>query len=130
MVDPLTRDLYIVSKREDSVLVYQAPYPQSLQDTVVVKEIQKLFVTHITAGDISPDGSGILLKNYGSVYFWSRRKGETIQEALGRKEQRLYYLEEPQGEGIAWTRDGHSYYTISEKGFFFKPRLHRYNLKW
>jgi len=126
MVDPRTKDLYMVSKWEDSVLVYRIAYSQSLQDTVTVEKVISLGVTHITAGDISVDGSGILLKNYESVYFWNRLKHETVAQALSRKEQKLYYIEEPQGEGIAWARDGFSYYTLGEGFFFDKPKLYRY----
>lgn len=63
MIDPLTRDLYIVSKREEPVHVYVLPWPYTPTDTLTAKEIVSLPVTQIVGGDISADGKKVLLKN-------------------------------------------------------------------
>ncbi|WP_353959672.1 hypothetical protein [Echinicola jeungdonensis] len=40
----------------------------------------KLPVTMSVGGDISVDGSKILIKNYWAVYYWERKPGESIPE--------------------------------------------------
>lgn len=114
MVDSQTKDIYIVSKREERVQVYLLEYPQTLTDTLVLPVVQTLPYTRVTAGDISADGSEIVLKTLTSVYYWKRNNTETIPEALGRRAERLPYFIEPQGEAIAWLKDGSGYITVSE----------------
>lgn len=114
MIDSQTKDIFIVSKREERVQVYLLEYPQTLTDTLVVPVVQTLPFTRVTAGDISADGSEIVLKTLTSVYYWKRSKTETIPEALGRQAERLPYFIEPQGEAIAWLKDGSGYITVSE----------------
>jgi hypothetical protein len=130
MVDPLTKDIYIVSKREDSVRVYRASNPQAMSDKVTVLEyITALNLSHITAGDISASGSEILLKSYSNVYYWKREKSQSIGEALEMMPQMVPYIAEPQGEGITWAPDASGYYTISEEPagvpafLYFYPRM-------
>ncbi len=130
MVDPLTGDIYIVSKRESSVNLYQIRYPYSFTDTMTANKLLSMSFTQIVGGDISADGSGILLKNYSKVWYWPRKKGKTIAEALGQKPYETPYIQEPQGESICWSRDGKSFYTISEESpFKTTPILYRYDKK-
>jgi len=117
MLDPVTKDLYIVSKREDSVHVYKLPFPQSITETFMVKREMKLPFPLITGGDISADGSEILIKNYLKVYYWHRDEHESIIDALSREPNELPYIIEPQGEAISWLKDGTGYVTSSEEGY-------------
>ena len=114
MIDSQTKDIYIVSKREERVQVYLLEYPQTLTDTLVVPVVQTLPYTRVTAGDISADGTEILLKTLNSIYYWKRNSTETISDALGRQAEYLPYFLEPQGEAIAWLKDGSGYITVSE----------------
>jgi hypothetical protein len=79
------------------------------------------------AGDISRDGTKILIKNYFSIYFWERQQGESIPQALQRSPKRLPYVPEPQGEAIGFNSDGSAFFTISEKRFNVQPTLYRYS---
>ena len=115
MIDPLTKDIYIVSKREKNVHIYQLPYPQSTNKLNIPKLVGKLHFTKAVAGDISADGSEILIKNYANIYYWKRKEGESIVKTLRKKPVRLPYKREPQGEAIAWKSDGSGYYTLSEE---------------
>ena len=114
IIDSQTKDIYIVSKREERVQVYLLEYPQTLTDTLVVPVVQTLPYTRVTAGDISADGTEILLKTLNSIYYWKRNSTETISDALGRQAEYLPYFLEPQGEAIAWLKDGSGYITVSE----------------
>lgn len=129
MADPVDKLLYIVSKREDSVAVYSTPLNFKSGDTVVLTRRTRLFFAGsgqpkwITAGDISPSGTKILLKSYAHVYYWKRGAGEPVWKAMQRPPANLPYDLEPQGEAIGFSLDEKGYFTVSEgKG----PRLYRY----
>lgn len=113
MIDPLTKDLYIVSKREDWVNVYELPYPQSTTDTLSAELETAILYSHIVGGDISNDGSEIILKSYNKIFYWKRHKGESIAETMQQSPTEIPYIPEPQGEGICWTHNG-DILTVSE----------------
>jgi len=113
LIDPFTHDLFLISKREDSVGVYTTPYPFS-KDTIVLRKVMVLPFTRIVAGSISSEGTEILLKDYEKVYYWKRSKAESLCDAFKKKPVELPYEREPRGEAIAWSLDGNDYYTLSE----------------
>ncbi|RVT99846.1 hypothetical protein EOD41_15510 [Mucilaginibacter limnophilus] len=121
MIDPLDKLMYIVTKRRDSVTVYTAPLSFKPNDTLTLKKRCSLFFQGmkpfkwITAGSISHDGQHILLKSYQKVYYWHRREGEAVWQALKRKpDAEPPYKQEKFGEAIGFTHDGKGYYTTSE----------------
>jgi len=129
LLDPSTKDIYIISKREEPVFVYQLKYPYSTSDTLTASEVLSLPFTQIVGGDFSPDGKEILLKNYQNIYYWSNPKGKPVAEILKEKPQLLPYEEEPQGEAITWARDGSGFYTLSEMNPTEKTYLYFYKRK-
>ncbi len=114
MFDPQTKDLYIISKREDSIHVYQLPYPQATTGLATIQLVAVLPYTFIVGGDISTDGTEILIKDYSSVYYFKRNTGQTISAALKAEPQLQAYEMEPQGEAICFDLTGSGYYTVSE----------------
>jgi hypothetical protein len=126
LIDPATEDLYIISKREKNVRVYHAPPPASESDTSTLIFQVSLPFHNITAADISPDGTEILLKNYDAVFYWEKDAEETIPEVLTKEHQLLFYKPEPQGESITWSLDNSGYYTISERNYPKKQYLYFY----
>lgn len=131
MADPVDKLLYIISKREDSVILYSTPLNFTAGDTVVLTKQAKLFFAGtgqakwITGGSIAHDGSGILLKSYTQVFYWKRSSGATVWETMRSTPTILPYTLEPQGEAIGFTVDGKGYYTISEGKH---PTLYHYFL--
>jgi hypothetical protein len=113
LIDPISHDLFIVSKREDSVGLYKAAYPFQ-KGTVVLQKASTLPFTQIVAGNISPDGREVLLKNYKNIFYWKKSGDEDIPTLLSKTPVYLPYDPEPQGEAIAWARDGSGFYTLSE----------------
>lgn len=124
-VDPLTKDIYIVTK-EEVASVFIATYPQSTDTTIILKKLGELPLFRLTAGDMSPDGKELLLKNYGHIYYWKRQPSETIVQMLQRSPTSLNYMHERQGESICWTVDGSGFYTTSETVDGFQPPLYYY----
>jgi len=112
LLDPKTKDLYVVSKREMPVFLYQLKYPYSTTDTLTAIQLTSIPVSNVSAGSISADGKEILLKNYDHVFYW--KINGSIEETLKETPTRLPYKPEPQGEAIAWARDGSGFFTISE----------------
>ncbi|MDB4922669.1 hypothetical protein [Mucilaginibacter sp.] len=120
MVDPIEKLMYIVTKRQDSVAVYTAPLNYKSGDTITLTKRCKLFFNGlkvfkwITAGDISKDGSQIVLKSYEKVYYWKRDGNEPIWKTIQTKPEEPFYVPEKQGEAVGFTPDGKGYYTTSE----------------
>jgi hypothetical protein len=144
MVDPLTRDLFILSKREKKVNLYRLPFPQPVAEVATAelavagldfhrlgeeKGYHPRYFNQVVGGDISPDGSEVLVKDYSSVYYWKRRQGESINELLQRTPEILPYAPEARGEGIAFSLNGWGYYTISEEVDGHIPHLVFYRRK-
>lgn len=115
LLDPATKDIYIVSKREFNVRLYRLPYPQSVTEMQTAQFIQNLPYQIITSGGISPDGKEIVIRNYEVLYYWYRKDGESIPQTLSRTRDKLLpYVRESQGEGFCFDKDGKGYFTNSE----------------
>ena len=130
MVDPLTKDCYVISKRELNVRVYRFAYPQDTAKVSTISYLDSLKnMSVIVAADISPDGSEILIKDYHEVYYWKKKPNESVINAMGKKTTKLPYIKEMQGEGVCWAVDSKGYFTISEKRkkqpchLYFYPRI-------
>lgn len=116
MVDPLSQDIYIVSKRQSIVSVYRASYPQSFSQVNTLEKVASLPLTGITGGDMSQDGQEILLRSMRQVFYWRRYPRETVGQAFRRLPIEITsYQREPQGEAIAWHPFGDGFYTSSEE---------------
>jgi hypothetical protein len=115
MVDPKTRDIVIISKREASVGVYLIPYPQSTQSVNTARKVATLPLSWVTSCDISPNGRTILVKTYTNVYKFKRGRNQSLSQAFGGKLKALPYELEPQGEAICFSSSGRGRYTLSER---------------
>jgi hypothetical protein len=155
LVDPLTRDIYIFSKREVKVNLYKIAYPQSTTEVnkaelvlpklefnqyeaqsfkkdgeeTLINGYHSTFYNQVVGSDISPDGTEILIKSYSSVYYWKRGKNESLPDALKKTPMMLPYAPEPQGEAIAFDRTGKGYYTLSEERGKLPQRMLFYKRK-
>lgn len=124
-VDPLSKDIYILSKREAKIGVYVASYPQSTSEVITLEKLSSIPYQQTVAADISADGQEILLKTYYKVYYW-KRNNRSISDTLSSPPISVKYQIEPQGEAIAWQRDGLGFYTLSEKRMRIEPVLYYY----
>jgi len=128
LVDPLTGDLFVVSKTIDRTPnvehILLAAFPQSTTDINAMVEVGTLDVPPFVyppyyvgpvGGDISPLGDEILIKTYSQVFYWKRNQGQELWETLGTPYTEVPYTMEPQGEAICWKPDCNGYYTVSEE---------------
>lgn len=121
LVDPLDKILYIISKREDSVGIYNCALNFNNKDNVVLQKKGKLHFDNkgkknwIVSGAISPDGSQVLLKSLEHVYYWKRQGNEPIYTTLQRAPIiQTSFTSHGQEEGISFSPDGNGYYVVSE----------------
>lgn len=116
MVDPIDNTLYIITKDKGVIYRPQGSWgPGNAEMTLVEVGDVTTTSSSITGCDISRNGREILIKTYGSVYYFCRGEGETVADVLSRNGARQPYIEEPQGEGVCFAndRDG-GFYTLSE----------------
>ena len=139
MLDPLTKDIIIVSKREEFVHIYNLPFPQNTTGTILFPDLIHTMDFYpnddsdnsgwIVAGDISRDGAEILVKSYVHIFHFPRYENQTIAEALTNTMTQVEYIEEVQGEAVAWHQDSFGYFTLSEEAanipchLYFYPRI-------
>ena len=128
MVDPLTNDFYIVSKREPkSNHLYRAVSPRAGRMNTLVR-VGGFTTTGATGADISPDGLQVLIRRYSSTIdassppalagsYWSRPDASvSLVTLLQQPGQIVPLVAETQGEAIAFAADGRGFYTTSEHG--------------
>lgn len=127
-VDSRSKNLYVISKREEPVWLYELKYPHVEGDTITAAKKLPLPFTQIVSADFFPKTGDIVLKNYEHVYFWRNNKGEDVTTLLMETPSEIPYEKEPQGEAIAWATDGSGFFTLSEKKkkkssyLYFYPR--------
>lgn len=123
--DPITGDLFIVPKIEDSDYsgIYRAP--KQAMDTNNVVQLEFLGyvpLRNAAGGDISADGSEIIIRRKNRADIWSRRPNQTVDQALRRPGRRTSIVgepDEPNGEAITFDPLGLGYYSSSES--FYRP---------
>jgi hypothetical protein len=118
MVDPLTGDLFIMTKEDTGARVYRA----NLNGVVAGSTVNLAFVRTLefplaSGGDISGDGTQIIVRREDLARLWTRCNGESIDTALSRGGFSVPVIGtpvEPNGEGVAFLPGGIGYITISE----------------
>jgi hypothetical protein len=128
LVDPSTGALVLVTKTfgGDSG-IYVASKP-SASATTLLRRRGRLALgagEAVTAGDVSADGRTVVLRTYDRAFVWRRRAGEPVAAALRRRPctARADLFAEGQGEALALTARGGSFYTVPEGP---RPAIRRY----
>ena len=114
LVDPQTRDIYIISKRELFNAVYRAPYPQSTTAPAVMQRVATLPWGFAVAGDVSPDGRRVIVRSPHKASLWRRPDTQPLWRAFMEKPVGIPLMSEPQGEALAFDGKGQGYFTLSE----------------
>jgi hypothetical protein len=131
IVDPRSGDLYVVTKRWDGVSLVLRAAADRLVDgaDLLLEPAGEVRVpaaallgavggglpgTLVTAGDVSPDGSVVLLRTYGAVLAYERPDGAPLHHAFRAPPGTAPQRDEAQGEAIAFSATGDAYRTIGE----------------
>jgi len=92
-------------------------------DVSAFEDGEYIFLNPITGGDISSDGTSILIRTYEKIYKFNKSgTGEaSVRAAINGEFVAVAYERElvEQGEAVAWAADGLGYYTISEEGTLY-----------
>jgi len=113
LVDPLTGELVIVTKRDAKARIYGCD--ELMSSPVQLTFRGELPFTLITTGDVASHGRTIMLKNYHKAWEWTRDPKEPLWKALLREGNRIPYGPELQGESICYDQGDQGYYTTSER---------------
>jgi hypothetical protein len=120
LVDPVDGDLWIVTKDwslAGGSQLYRAPGDLAAGSTTELQHVATLSLpaaTLVTAADVSPDGSVVALRAYGSVTLYERPEGQPLAAAFDSVPCEGPVPTERQGEAVAFAPDGGSYVTVSE----------------
>jgi hypothetical protein len=128
MINPLSKDLYLISKNETPAYLYRLKYPYLTRDTLTAEKITAIPYRKIVAANFSADGKEVLIKNYDNVYYW-KVNDRPLADVLKERPYVVEYTKEPQGEAITFSRDGTGFFTASEKIKGEKSHLYFYPRK-
>ncbi|QMU28293.1 hypothetical protein [Adhaeribacter radiodurans] len=129
LVNPETKDIYIITKQDNPSRIYQLTFPYNYNGVNSVTQVGNTPYTGIVSAALSEDGKEILLKTYTSLYHRTRQDKESIVEALKNNFTNIPYQLEPQGEALTFAVDNSGFFTLSEKGFTQTVNLYFYQRK-
>ncbi len=123
MYDNIEQMLYVVDKVKGGVCtLYKLPFATNYGTSVQkLTEVQKLGKSgdnfdYCTAGDITPDGKWMIIKNKPFALIWERQGNESLTATVARAPKQIAaYKEEEQGESVAWMNDSIFYTTSDSK---------------
>ena len=131
LLDPLTRDLYIVTKWLPKARLYRLAYPQSTTEVITAQKVGEMTVGgDLTGGSISMIGTEVIVRGYSAIYYWKRKPEENVGEVLLKAPiKTLPYQFEPQGEAVCFDKDNKGYFTVSERNIAPSINLYFYSRK-
>lgn len=119
LADPMTGDLYVVSKQWDGEVsgLYRVPADAAPGTPVVMERLGDVTGTAgqmATAGDIAADGSLVAVRTYNKILLWDRAPDQPLADALAAEPCEAPVPFEIQGEALSFTPEGHGYLTLPE----------------
>ena len=117
--DHVLKEFVLITKRERKSMVYSFPFEPG-GNVKTIASLGEVSRRNFTAADMNEQGE-ILLKNYGSIYFFGKSDAPAAKRILDWNPVRIDYTPEPQGEAICWMDGG--FYTLSEKNRGLKQEL-------
>jgi hypothetical protein len=132
LVHPTTGDVYVVTKVGGyAAHVYRLPSdakPDTLTTLVAIGPLGlPAEAGVVTAGDIAPCGTRVILRTYGALYEFRVPAGgpfEAVFAMAGSSVPVGSLIDEPQGEAVAYAPSGFGYYTASESRGAMTVGLH------
>jgi len=118
LVDQQTKDIYIITKGGVRSKIYKLAYPQSITEVMPALLVGELPFSEVVSAAMSENNREIIIKTYGSLRYWTRVPGESIETTLAKKFDILPYLREVQGEALCFRNDNSGFFTLSERPFF------------
>lgn len=118
LVDPLTGDLFVVTKQKREAGIYQATKSQlDAGGSIPLVRVGQMAFNVASGGDISPTGREIVIRQEDFARLWTRSPQQSIAAALQSTPVQIPVVgrpTEPNGEAIAFDPIGCSYFTLSD----------------
>ncbi len=114
LLDPLTLDLYIVSKGSEA-RVFKVPYPQANGVLISAQETNNWPLKNVTGGDIARSGTECLIRTNDDVYYWKKQSGQSTTEMFNTLPEKVSILTETNGEAICFNFWLSGFYTCGEQ---------------
>ena len=118
LIDPFDSSLYVITKRNGDNYIYRTSQAWGAGDASQMLEYagRMKSADDATGGDISVDGTEILIKNVREMVYFTREDPSSfgLASVLRGKGETLPYEREAQGESVAFAVDGRGYLTLSE----------------
>lgn len=127
LTDAASEDIFIITKRDSRAKIFRLS-PHNGSNLTAVPE-GELPYSGVVSAAISKDGKEILVKTYTTVYYYTRKPGESIPEALKHTAKNIRYISEPQGEAICFAEDNSGFFTLSEQAWASVLYLNFYRRK-
>ena len=116
LFDPATQDLFVLTKANGGATLFRFPFPQNTAATTTLERLGNFPIDMATAGDVSPDGTAVLIKNKQEIFYWKIQKGQSLADALQKNiPQRVPYQPETQGEAICFNLGASGFLTSTER---------------
>jgi hypothetical protein len=129
LVDPVKKDIYIITKQDRPSKIYKLPYPQSFTTLNTATDVGALKISGVVSAAIAADARNIIIKTYTGLHLYQCKGDEDINTTLKGSFTNLFYQLEPQGEAVAFAADNSGFYTVSEKGLSNTVNLYFYRKK-
>jgi dipeptidyl aminopeptidase/acylaminoacyl peptidase len=129
LVDPSTKDIYIITKRDSPSRIYKLAFPYNSVSYNAVEFVGALPYPGVVSAALSADGKEIIVKTYTNLYYYQRQTGESLASTIQKNFTILPYKIEPQGEAVTFAYNNSGIYTLSEKGFGNSVILYFYQRK-
>ena len=119
LVHPTTGVITLVTKNKTGPSgIFEIPEPTRPGEIVTAiakgEMTPPVGINAMTAGDVNPAASAILIRTYTNVFFYPMHPGQAVADALRGRPCVLPAPVEKQGEAIAFVDDGAAYVTASE----------------
>jgi hypothetical protein len=127
LVDPTSKDIFIITKRDNPSKIYKLAYPYD-QPMNITNAVGTVDYSGVTAAALAPDGKEVIIKTYTNLYYYKRKSNEPLSETINQAYLKIPYTFEPQGEALSFAWDNGGFYTLSEKimnspvSFYFYQR--------
>lgn len=118
LVDPLTGDLFVVTKQTSVAGIYQATKSQlDAGGSIPLVRVGQIAFNVASGGDISPTGREIVIRQEDFARLWTRSPQQSIAAALQSAPVQIPVVgrpTEPNGEAIGFDPIGRGYFTLSD----------------
>ncbi|MFD2515509.1 hypothetical protein ACFSRY_16670 [Pontibacter locisalis] len=129
IVDPITKEIFILTKRDNPSRIYKLPVPFSYTSLNKAIYVGNLPYNGVVGAALSANGKEILLKTYTNIFYYTRPDDQPLLNALQKEGKILTYQVEPQGEAVAFTNSNSGFYTLSEQNSSSQASLYFYRRK-